>query len=381
MVVTEYKNMTNFNFNKIITHAGMFHADEVLALATFKFFTGLDLPIERKFSVTQEELQDKSVLILDIGRKLDEEMGNFDHHQSTFENATNLLVLNHFCNDYALIGKLQKHLFKNVSDVDRGLVQDSSGSFNSIIRNFNSLENGFELAINVAYEILTAYIKTAEKAIKDEKIWETLRKENRVVYLEDNHLTDWKELAKKEGILFAISPNLRGGFQIISIDSEKWNIPVKETQTFRHNSGFMAVYATEEEAKNHAEEILREFFSNSVIEVEFENGKQKTVKWNGKIMECKFAEIIESKIIEKYSRLHTFTGSCEGSTWDKNENYSETKITFFKKVRETIVGLQDINSFQVSVEGLGFWLEPKEVNLAKKTMIGSLSKIVEYIDR
>lgn len=378
-MVTEYKLMTNFK--KIITHAGMFHADEVLALATFKFFTGLNIPIERKFNVTQEELQDKSILILDIGRSLNEEMGNFDHHQSTFEDATNLLVLNYFCKDYALIGKLQKHLFKNVSDVDRGIVQDQIGSFNSIIRNFNSLENGFELAIDLAFSILSAYVETAKKAIQDEKIWEGLRKENRIVYLENNHLTDWKEMAKKEGIVFAVSPNARGGFQIISVNSEEWNIPVKETQTFRHNSGFMAVYETEEEAVKHTQEIMREFFTNSVVEVNFENGKQKTVKWNGKKMACKFAEVIESETLEKYERMHTFEGSCEGSTWEKTENYSETKMTKIKKVKETVVGLHDLNTFEVEIEGLEFWLKPKEINLAKRVMTGCLSKIVEYHDR
>ena len=357
----------------------MFHGDEILAIATIKYFTSLDLPIERKFNVTQEELQDRNVLVLDVGRKLDEELGNFDHHQSASENATNMLVLNYFCKDYALIGKLQKYLFKNVSDVDRGLVQDQIGSFNSIIRNFNSLENGFELAIDLAFSIVSAYIKTAEKAIKDEKIWEGLKKENRIVYLGNNQLVNWKELAKKEEIFFAISPNVRGGFQIVSVDSEQWNIPVKDNQTFRHNSGFMAVYETEEEARIHIEEILHNFFSSAVIEVTFEKGVQKSVKWNGKLMQVKFPEIIEEKVIDRYQKLHTHEGTCEGSTYEKTEKYSQTKMTNFVKIEESVIGLKNLHSFEIKVQGIDFLLKPKEANLAKIIIIGELTKIKDYI--
>jgi len=59
--------------------------------------------------------------VLDIGGRLESEKGNFDHHQNENITATNMLILNHFCNDEKLKVLLRKQLFSYVDAVDRGI--------------------------------------------------------------------------------------------------------------------------------------------------------------------------------------------------------------------------------------------------------------------
>lgn len=72
---------------KIITHSGKFHPDELMAislLAKFHFRKGLgDLEIIRTRNPKElsEYKKDPSVFVLDVGREFESEMLNFDHHQ------------------------------------------------------------------------------------------------------------------------------------------------------------------------------------------------------------------------------------------------------------------------------------------------------------
>ena len=84
------------SFNKIIVHDGRAHADEVfaVALAWVAGYVDKDTPYERR-QPTEDELRNKSVLILDVGGRHEPDMGNFDHHQlprGTVECAMSLLA-------------------------------------------------------------------------------------------------------------------------------------------------------------------------------------------------------------------------------------------------------------------------------------------------
>lgn len=248
-------------FSKIITHAGVFHADEILAISTIIQFVQPNIPIERKFQVTEDEFSDPSILVLDLGKRLEPSLSNFDHHQNGDIEATNLLVLRHFCKDTRLVKKLEQHLFSYVSDVDRGIIPNGGGiaTFNAIVRNFNNIDSGFELALTTAQNILNAYIVTATQAIEGEIRWSNLQRlENgRIAFDKEGvFIPDWKDLANKDGVFILASPNARGGFQLVSRNSEELNIPIGDGQTFRHPSGFMAVYETEGLALKHAIAIV-----------------------------------------------------------------------------------------------------------------------------
>ncbi len=260
---------------KIITHAGVFHADEVLAIATLRIF-GVDVPIERKFQITQEEIDDPEIWILDIGMVQDFEKHNFDHHHPTQKNspATNLLVLNYLEQvgwvDSNLAKMLRERLYEYVSDCDRGIIINPKQdyTFSSMVRSFNVLSvEGFENALNFTLDYLRVLVDCYRKEINDKKRWDILEKiEDNGFYLaiqeDTNIIFGWKEYAVADNVYMLVSPNERGGWQIISRDSEIIKIPKHLNQTFLHNSGFIAVYDTKENAVQHAKNILFDFIES-----------------------------------------------------------------------------------------------------------------------
>jgi uncharacterized UPF0160 family protein len=251
------------NYQNIITHAGAFHTDEVLAIATiFHFYK--ELPIKRIFKITEEEFENDSILILDIGRRFESSKGNFDHHQDNTLPATNILILDHFCEDGELRNYLKKHLFAYVSAVDVGQILEKENdsefrtpTISSLIKNMNNFEDGFDAALQMAQNVLDAFIAAARKTIASKAIWHSLEFEKGIaIQYTTDFITGWKELALEKNILLLVSPNTRGGYQIVSRDSEIIQIPKTTEQTFRHNSGFLAVYADFETAITDARVII-----------------------------------------------------------------------------------------------------------------------------
>lgn len=253
--------------SKIITHAGAFHADEVLAVAILRQF-GIAAPVERKFQVSSEELADPEVLVLDVAQHFEPTLGNFDHHHDRNLSATNVLIADWLVGEGEMSAEVRENLqdfLGYVSDVDRGVIPGGgiAASFNGIIRSLNPADLGqsttaFEGAVNLAQQIIAAQFAVAERAVADAHIWAGLERmaDGKVaVQLDTYQLAGWKEIAEKEGVEYLVTPNPRGGWQIISRDSIVFNIPVDGRQSFRHNSGFLAVYSSKEDALAHATEI------------------------------------------------------------------------------------------------------------------------------
>lgn len=64
---------------KIITHPGVFHADDVCAIAWLRI-CGVTAPVERR-NPTVDDLNDSEILVVDVGGEHAPARGNFDHHQ------------------------------------------------------------------------------------------------------------------------------------------------------------------------------------------------------------------------------------------------------------------------------------------------------------
>ncbi len=249
---------------KVITHAGTFHADELLALATYHYFaqTGfaafdfMDIEqFERKFQVNEFELADPEIIIIDMGRSFDPALGNFDHHQDQNLPASNLLILRHFVPEGRFRDLLEEYLFKYVSDCDLGGEKSTAPTLTSIIRGLNNLKqtNCYELAFRCAQTALLSAVATANARIESEARWAQVEKIGKVAITDSTqHIVGWHELAEADGILMLVTPNQRGGYQITSRSTDVFAIPECELQTFRHNSGFLAAYATKDDAVNHA---------------------------------------------------------------------------------------------------------------------------------
>lgn len=266
---------------KIVTHAGIFHADEMLAICIVNLAIGKKqvsefVPIERTNFPTAEMLEDLSVCVLDVGKSYNRKFNNFDHHQNENLHASNVLVWNDFKWDICLSLELeidndvinwnefselvQVKFLQFVSDVDCGrttkeMREGNIPTLNSIIRNMNNLEGGFEIALQVAFHSLMgaietsiAYLKGKAKYKKFEDICKgvKLQKDTEIVLA-------WKDLAEEDGTMMLITPN-RQGWQVITRDSELV-LPQSNDALFRHASGFMIVFLTLEQATEYAKNV------------------------------------------------------------------------------------------------------------------------------
>lgn len=160
--------------SKIVTHAGTFHADELSAIALLQILFGPKIPVERTFTPTNEDFNDPTVFVLDIGRRYEPELNNYDHHQDASLPASNMLILSHFLtpNDPKLASLLEKYLFGYISDTDTGKIVEGSDAIptiSGIIRSCNNLpiipELQFRAALEVMTTIVSAQIETCRHQI------------------------------------------------------------------------------------------------------------------------------------------------------------------------------------------------------------------------
>ncbi|NRB65396.1 MAG: MYG1 family protein [Saprospiraceae bacterium] len=247
----------------IVTHGGMYHADEVVAIELIRYaFHDQHIPVERTFKVSDEHLNDTQVWVLDVGRVYNPLLKNFDHHQSSELPATNILILDtlihHGLICHKVGEKLGKNFFNHVSNVDLGVKNKESGvpCVNSIIASMNG-SLSFDEACKAMRSILKGQISTAIMAVKGEESWNDLiKKQGKNGYLinEDKGIIPgWKNLAEKDGVKFLITPNARveGHYQAITRDEIKYPIGKAEGQNFIHNAKFMAVYDSYEKCLTH----------------------------------------------------------------------------------------------------------------------------------
>jgi uncharacterized UPF0160 family protein len=250
---------------KVITHGRVFHADETVAIAILKTVFG-EVEAERTFKPTAESLENPEFLVLDIGRDYNPEKGNFDHHQNAELGASNLLIFaNYFpeiCKKFGIAESekdefylLVTEKFLNyISEVDCGKILEQNTpnipTINSIIRNLNNAENGFETALQVAESAFIGACETAKLAVKGRTLWNSFEKLSEKVKLQEtkDFIPNWKELATEEDIMLLVQPNMRDGWQVVSRSTDELVLPEHEKQTFRHNSGFMCVFTEKQDA-------------------------------------------------------------------------------------------------------------------------------------
>lgn len=238
------------NSIQIVTHDGIFHADEICAIALIKITLGKvwDIEITRTRNITPEMLDSKEIWLIDVGRSYDLELRNFDHHQDPSMESSNILMLQYLWYKEFVsqsLFTLILPLFRIVSDIDRNGYGNYNGiQFNTIIRQFNQLPDGFNTAIDFVVDILSSYVIDAEKMDLSRVI---IRKgkpfgKGLVCYQYPEH---WKALVE---YTFLVAPTLDGKWGLHSRDSINHPIKVRGTEVFIHNNKFLAVYETFDDA-------------------------------------------------------------------------------------------------------------------------------------
>ena len=191
---------------QIITHDGQFHADEIFAIALLFEIIG-EVPILRTRNIKIEDIDNPETWILDVGMQYDSVLHNFDHHQDATHEATNMLVLRALSGSRHIKEELFDELyskFTTISAIDKNGTASFNGfQINTLIKSFNQLPNGWDLALNVA----RAVVQSAIENLKQKQLFKL-------------HTRDSKELSL---------------------------IPTGK-ELFFHNNGFLAIYDTEQDA-------------------------------------------------------------------------------------------------------------------------------------
>lgn len=271
----EKKMQPKINYQHGVTHAGIFHADDVFSTALLKILNP-SIHIRRVFKA-DECPQD--TIIYDIG------MGKFDHHQKNIE-------IRDDGNPYAAFGLLwrefghlilsdyQRLKFDNdfvrpIDKADNGLEHNQLTTIiSSFVPNWNEedqdMDAAFYKAVSFAKEILEREFSRIKAEEKAEKIildaYKSAKEE--IVVLEK--FVPWQTTLERTNAEFIIFPSLRGGWnaQVIKQKNilpgweDKPRVPfpkewhgateeeLPEGVTFCHPSGFMLTANTWEDAIN-----------------------------------------------------------------------------------------------------------------------------------
>lgn len=258
------------SFKKALTHAGIFHADDIMSTALLRILNP-EIEVERVFRVPEDVAED--TLIFDIGG------GEFDHHQVNNEIRDNGIP-------YAAFGKLVRAFGGEL-----GLSEESLATFQKeVVEPIDSTDNGGEP--DPLSRVLSAFNPSwDEDADGTSRFWEAeaiaeslLRKEINTLRSVDSAREIVLAAAEKSegGVVvleqyapqdalrevpeaqFVVYPSARGGWNIQTVPSDE-NPMVGRTpfpdewlghpdaslgMTFCHPGNFLASAETREQAIN-----------------------------------------------------------------------------------------------------------------------------------
>lgn len=235
--------------NAILTHNGQFHADEVFACALIQCVIDESIPIVRTRELTIDDMNDPETWIIDVGGVHNPEFGLFDHHQDKMMFASNCLVLYHLHSIDVIADDLFWKLhdqFMNISIMDCNGYEGFDGfQVNSLIKSFNSLENGFQIAMDVAKSFIKAKMIDCVVAKESREIFDNSERLSEGVRLSHKFPVFWKSYEECE---FLIAPDQNAKWCLHSRDSKEFPILSIGDEEFIHNQRFIAVYPSMEKA-------------------------------------------------------------------------------------------------------------------------------------
>ena len=280
--------MAKTNIEKIqdgYTHDGCFHADDVIATALLLSLNP-KIKIHRVSTVKKSVKRRKKNIVYDIG------FGQYDHHQenrrindygypySAFgllweDYGRDLLVKKGFKKVDEAFYKFRESIVSKVDQGDNCGYNDVMGfTENYKIKQFNASwyelkprrknqEKQFEKAVSYATLLFENWLRRLYEQIempqKEREIFEKAieKSEGGVAILKEN--IPWREFVKndKKGLKIVINKNLRGGYNVLSVDSEALKIKPNKYLSFVHPSNFMGVAKTRKKAIKAARVILQ----------------------------------------------------------------------------------------------------------------------------
>lgn len=266
---------------KIITHNGIFHADEIFAITIIKQIWNITQIIRtRDKSIIDAGIQDNDCIIVDVGRIFDVSKFCFDHHQDeNLPSSAGLLwdTLGWIVsgNNRTIEKNIRTNLIQAIDmwDTNKDDIHQRFSEFNnSGMMNISILIKGFNrdptddeeqlkqfyLALDMASSILENAIAIAKANLEDLNTWNNRKQLDNGVLIFDKYCTVWRAKVKEENLecYFAVLPNPEG-YMISAFDTNIRKLPAisHEDLKFLHNGKFLAVFKTKESAIEIAEAL------------------------------------------------------------------------------------------------------------------------------
>lgn len=221
---------TKINLNNVttgITHAGVFHADDVFSAA---LLTTVNPAMEiKRVRIVPDDIDESTTIVFDIGG------GEFDHHFANSPERENGTKYSSFGLLWREFGEVFVKGKENVKYFDEKFVQyiddaDNGGNYNPLtdtISSFNpnwnesqDFNTAFNKAVEFARVILTrefARINSAELA-RGEVQTALDESDNGIVVLK--RFAPWQKILVPSDAKFVISPSPRGGYNAQCVPTE-----------------------------------------------------------------------------------------------------------------------------------------------------------------
>lgn len=255
----------------IATHDGVFHPDEVCAVAIYKI-----LHPKHEVNVWRtrnaERLQ-QAHFRFDVGLKYNPEEGDFDHHQDRALPASCNLVWDYFTTKLNMDTFVVEHIRKTILNPISGLDRDFQNfvkenpigiykTFGQCIMDFNCIELGleaqdgaFDRAVQFTMMAIQNAIRQAEQMSDNIDMIRNAKVEGQSVLILPRGISynDYKEHLYPA--LLIVYPDPAGdGWCVVSMNTSKINLAKTSTEgcVFSHPAGFFTKWVSKESAVNFA---------------------------------------------------------------------------------------------------------------------------------
>lgn len=266
---------------RFITHAGTYHADDVLSTALLELITGFEAVDTSKPGYNPEVDSESKIELLRVNKIEDVKLklidfvydiggGDFDHHQKDKKVRPNGIP-------YAAFGLLWAKFAEQELDLDPDMVQLMDEEFVQYIDqtdNFGQAKypNQLSALISANFQAGVPFLDTVHmikpmlnnliaqyKELGEQKKTIEASFDGSRIFQDLNNHYDIRAF-KNTNFIFVIGPSNRGdGVILRSLDSEKYPILDVEgiTPIFIHTGRFTATYRNEEDAYSVASESIR----------------------------------------------------------------------------------------------------------------------------
>ena len=277
--------MEKFDFQQVITHSTVFHADDVFGVAFCRLIDPR-IKVVRTLNIDGQllaaEADGEKALVFDIG------LGKYDHHQP--DKAMRADGVTPYCGfgllwrDFGYLlcpekeawMKVDNTLVTKIDEADNGVQQNLlSSSIKVLNPNWNdtvSEDTAFFRAVDIAKTILKAHIDHANAAVEAKEAVLANYFGGEILVL-DRYLP-WADVVlgdeRLKDVLFAVYPSMRGGWNVQTVPKvpgsfanrmnfpEEWlgHADPERGIRFAHTSNFLIACDTKEQAVKVAEEAV-----------------------------------------------------------------------------------------------------------------------------